>query len=122
MSATNSPKYSHEKIAQAIRESHGLISLAARRLGCSDNTIYKRVKRSAELRELVDQARAEMIDLAEAKLRQAVLDGQPWAIALTLRTIGKVRGYTERQEITGVNGEAMRVVVTWDDKNDNTDD
>lgn len=122
MTAAYRPKYSTELIAQALKDANGLVSLAARKLGCSDVTIYKRLKRSPLLQEVLETKRAELVDLAEAKLRTAILSGEPWAIAMTLKTLGKQRGYTERHELSGPDGEAMRVVVTWDDKNDNADD
>ncbi len=37
----------------------------------------------------------------------AVNKGQPWAVSLVLKTLGKERGYVERGEITGKGGEPI---------------
>jgi hypothetical protein len=67
------------------------------------------------MKQAVEDARGEVVDYAEQKLRLAVLNGEPWAIGMTLKTIGKSRGYVERQEVTGADGGA--VVVKWDAEN-----
>ena len=42
-----------------------------------------------------------MVDIAESALLKNVLAGDNCAIIFTLKTIGKSRGYVERQEIVG---------------------
>jgi hypothetical protein len=44
-----------------------------------------------------EAARGELLDVAEVKLWQAVQRGDAWAIAFALKTLGKQRGYVERQ-------------------------
>ncbi len=105
-------RYTIDEIADALKATNGLVSLAAKRLGCAASTIYKRLQKSPTLREVQRQARAELVDLAEAKLRQAILDGQPWAIGLVLKTLGKERGYTERQELALAGGD-VEVELVW---------
>jgi hypothetical protein len=56
-----------------------------------------------EVAEAVADAREELIDIAELRLRKAVQDGEAWAIALTLKTIGKGRGYVERHEVQNLS-------------------
>ena len=58
----------------------------------------------------------ELNDIAELLLRQAVNDGNLWAIKYQLSTKGKSRGYVERSEITGKDGDTIRVTVK--DKDD----
>jgi len=38
-------------------------------------------------------------------------------VTLTLKSLGKNRGYVERQEVTGADGGA--IVVEWDDSENN---
>lgn len=52
-----------------------------------------------ELVSLLATQREVRIDNAEHQLDQATDRGEPWAIALTLRTLGKGRGYVEKQEM-----------------------
>lgn len=108
-----SREYATGAIVEALRDADGLISLAAKRLGCSANTIYRRAERVPSVRQVIDEARAELVDNAEAALRKAVDNGAPWAVALVLRTLGKDRGYCERQEVAtmGVTAEVVTRVV-----------
>jgi len=99
----------------AIKKNGGAVYLAARELGCAPNTIYNRMEKVPAMKQAVEDARGEVVDYAEQKLRLAVLNGEPWAIGMTLKTIGKSRGYVERQEVTGADGGA--VLVKWDDEN-----
>ena len=102
-SATALPKKSNEKfskakIIEALRHSRGMIAIAARVLGCGRQCIYDAIKRHPEINEVVAGERDLMIDTAELKLAEAITKGQPWAIAMSLKTIGRNRGYVERQE------------------------
>ena len=104
-----------KRMLDAIKKNGGAVYLAARELGCAPNTIYNRMEKVPAMKQAVEDARGEVVDYAEQKLRLAVLNGEPWAIGMTLKTIGKSRGYVERQEVTGADGGA--VLVKWDDEN-----
>jgi len=96
--------YSNERIIGALKETNGMVYLAARRLGCAPATIYNRAKRVTSVQAAIDDNRGEVIDAAELKLKAAIINGEPWAIAFALKTIGRHRGYVERQEVTGADG------------------
>jgi hypothetical protein len=48
--------------------------------------------------------------MAEAKLMQAVDKGEQWAITMILRTLGRERGYVERQEVSNVTTVRLQIV------------
>lgn len=104
-------KYTNEQITQALETYNGLVYLAARFLHCSPNTIYNRAKRVAKIQEVINNSRGVLVDHAELALRNAVLSGQPWAVSLVLKTLGKDRGYVERQEIAGVPDQPLGISV-----------
>lgn len=104
-----SQKFKIEDVVLALQESKGLVYVAARRLGCSANTIYNYAKKHPVIQETIDQERGLMVDTAELALWRAIQDGEGWAIALVLKTLGKQRGYVERQELTGADGGALTV-------------
>ena len=110
--------YSTDKIIEALRSTNGLVSLAAKRLGCAPQTIYTRRDKVHAVAQVIDDCRDELVDLGELALRKAVLAGEPWAVSLVLKTLGKERGYVERQEVTGKEGGPVRLV--WDDNTDVT--
>ena len=106
-------KFTNAQIIDGLNSVNGMVYLAARKIGCNPATIYNRMKSNAAIRDACDNARGELIDISEQKLRAAVMNGEPWAVALVLKTLGKSRGYVERQEVTGAAGGA--VVVKWDE-------
>lgn len=112
------PKYSSDEIMQALRETNGLISLAARRLGCANQTIYNRAKKVQAVQQVINESRDELVDIAELALRSAVTGKEAWAVCLVLKTLGKERGYVERQELTGADGKELKIKVTVKHAND----
>jgi hypothetical protein len=105
---TRKPKYTTEQIVAALKDSKGAVYVAAERLGCDPDTIYRRVRRSKLVARVLETERGKVIDSAELKLYTAVLNGEPWAIAMVLKTIGKDRGYYERTEHSGREDEPVR--------------
>ena len=106
-------KYTAAQIIEALREKHGNLSAASRYLGCSRDTVRRYINTYPTVKAVADEERETLIDFAENQLFQQVKDGNITAIIFTLKTIGKSRGYVERQEVTGADGGA--VVVKWDE-------
>lgn len=103
-----------KQIIKAIEQSRGLMAVAARRLGCSRQTLYSRRDKSPAIRQAIEDARDLTTDLAENALYQAIQEGEAWAVCFYLKTIGRERGYTERQQIEHsgeVSVPALTVVV-----------
>jgi hypothetical protein len=92
------PRRTDAQIIEAIRNSRGLIAVAARKLGVSRRTVYNRMEKSEDIREALDEARDFVLDVGQAKLYQAVENGESWAIQYLLTTLGKSRGFTTKTE------------------------
>jgi hypothetical protein len=92
-------KYTVSQIVDAIRASSGLITVAARHLGCAPDTIRNYAKRHPTVRQVLKEEREQVTDIAELALINAIQSGEAWAICFYLKTQGKDRGYVERQEI-----------------------
>lgn len=92
-------KFLVSQVAEALQKSHGLQKLAAEELHCSRRTIANYVKEHPTVAEAYDEAREVVLDVAESKLYKAINDGKEWAIKFYLSTVGKSRGYTQKQEI-----------------------
>jgi len=105
--------YSKKSIIEALHRTHGMIFLAAKEIGCAPVTIYRHAAKDKKIQDIIDSYRGQLIDKAELKLEQAVLNGEPWALNLALKTIGKQRGYVERQEVTGADGAPQKVEVEY---------
>lgn len=106
--AGRKPKCTPEQVAQALIECRGLLFLTAKRLGVSHQTVSNMMKRHPSVAAAAVQQRGEFVDEAEGMLWKAVRNGESWAISFTLKCLGKVRGYTERTEITGADGGPVR--------------
>lgn len=88
--------FSDRQILDALRKSRGLVFVAARRIGCSPDTIYIRSKKSAKVAAEMARQRGLLIDLAESKLIRAVKAGEQWAVNTVLNNLAKDRGYGQQ--------------------------
>lgn len=104
-----------EQVEEALRKTKGMISLAAEQLQVERTVIYRAMDKHPYLKELVDSYRDTLVDIAELKLREAILNREPWAVALTLKTLGKRRGYSETSEDGKPNKTVIEIVHTKPD-------
>lgn len=107
-------RYTIQQVGEALRARRGMVTATARYLGCTSKCIYDYLKRSAELRALLEECREYCLDRAELGLFAAVDRGEPWAICFLLKCKAKSRGYVERQEVTGAAGGPVEVALTVD--------
>ena len=106
-------KFTQAQVIAALRETKGMVYLAAKRLGCEAQTIYNYRDRYPAVRAEMEQQDGEVDDAAEMKLYQAIIAGEPWAVQFRLRTKGKGRGYVERvqQDISATIDGETRVII-----------
>ena len=98
-----------QKIIQAIKESQGLLTVAAQKSGYNYVTVWKYTRDFPSVRQAVEEAKERMIDFAESKLYQNIKDGDNTAIIFYLKTQAKHRGFIERQELTGMEGHPIKM-------------
>lgn len=106
------------EIINTIRETHGFISVAARKLGCSTRMIQYRAERSDALRDAIQEVQEDRLDLAENKLMVAIGKGEPWAIKFFLAYKGRSRGYKETQSIEAKPSQEQEATRISDEKLD----
>lgn len=97
-------QYTAEQVAQAIKKSRGILTGAAQALGCSRQTVDNYIKKYKTVKDAYHEARETTIDFVETKLLKNIDSGDTTAMIFFLKTIGRNRGYVERQEITGKDG------------------
>ena len=102
-----------EKIIRALGETKGLLTLAARNAGVSYRTVNRYANEFPSVREAVEEAKESLLDFAENKLYDKMAAGDMTAIIFYLKTQGKARGYTERQEHTGEGGQPIEVRIDY---------
>jgi len=92
--------------------------MAARLLNCTRNTVYRYIENYATVKAAYEEQRETLIDFTEDQLFKQVKAGNITAIIFTLKTIGKHRGYVERQEVTGKDGGAVTFRVVYEEDDD----
>ena len=103
--------FSKEQVLEAIKGSMGIMSKIAHALGgCQWHTAQRYVNRWAETRAAYADESERALDLSESQLLKAVQAGDGPMIRFHLATKGKQRGFTERYEVTGAEGGAVRVI------------
>jgi hypothetical protein len=100
-------RYTAAEVAAALVSTKGLLYLAAKRLKCDPETIKNYCKRYPSVQAVREAQRGQMVDFAEQKLFDSIKNGEAWGITLCLKTLGKDRGYVERQEHTGSEGAPL---------------
>lgn len=97
------------QIEVVLRAKAGNITEAAAALDITCQGLHKRIKSSAVLQHVLQDARAELVDTAESELFKAVKAGNMTAIIWTLKAspAAKERGWGERHEMTGAGGGAL---------------
>ena len=85
-------KFSQQQVIDALRETKGMIYLAAKRLGCDAKTIYNYRDRYPAVRAEMEQQDGEVDDAAEMKLYQAIIAGEPWAVLVAANGVGVKSG------------------------------
>ena len=98
------------------------ISATCQALGISRMTFYRWMKDHEEVAQAIDDAREQLVDNVETKLISLINDGNAQAIMFFLKTRGKKRGYVERTEITGGDGERLFSVEIIDGSTENTNE
>ena len=105
-------QYAPETVIDAIQRGHTAVG-AARLLGCSTTTVRNYAAKYKTVANALKAQRRDLVDLAEMSLRAAIIRGEGWAVSLALKTLGKDDGYTERNEVTGADGNPFRVTVEY---------
>ncbi len=102
--------FSKEQVLEATKGCFGIVSTVAKRLdGCAWGTARKYIDRWAETRAAYADESERALDLSESQLLKAVQAGDGPMIRFHLATKGKQRGYTERHEVAGVEGQPVEV-------------
>lgn len=121
-------KLAIDELTAQLEKDKGNVSATARRFGVTRSTVYNRINESPALQRALVDARESMLDNAESVLYKKVLEGSTPELLFFLKTQGRNRGYVERQEITGKDGQPLLakgyVTATpddWDENKDSTD-
>lgn len=106
-----------KQITHALRAKSGNVTEAAQGLGITRYGLQKRIARSDELRQLVQDEREAIVDMAESAIRGKIREGDTASIIYTLKTQGGARGWSEQYQLKH-SGETVLRIVYGDDGTD----
>jgi hypothetical protein len=101
------PKLNVSDTEAAIEKYSGNLTAVAKYFGVARMTVYRKIAKHASLQEALETARETMLDNVESTLYKQALEGNTTSMIFFLKTQGKSRGYVERQEHTGEDGEPL---------------
>lgn len=110
-------RYTAKEVRDAIREANGVVAQAARMLGCAPKTVYNYADRYSTVEEAMRDARVNLAAEAETHLVQMMRDkDNPSQRYKAIKDV--LRNYhpddwtdsKEAREVSGANGEAVKVV------------
>jgi len=104
-------RFTAEQVIKALRKKRGFLAAVAKELGCTRQTVYNYVNRYPTIAQALEEIREERHDWVEGKLLKQIENDNMTAIIFYLKTQAKHRGYVERQEVTGADGDAVVVRV-----------
>ena len=110
---TRKAEFTPEQIADALMKSGGLVSYAAEILGCTRSTVYNYINDNDVCKEAKVDAKEKKHDFVEGKLMELIKGGNVTAVIFYCKTQLKERGYVERQEITGADGNVIDMEVKF---------
>lgn len=112
----NKDRYTPEKIANALRKNAGFITFTASALGCTRKTIYNYIEKYPELKEVIEDIRESMDDIAEAALIKNIKEGSTQEIIYYHKRRLPHRGYGDSTNIDITsNNEPIKININLGD-------
>lgn len=97
-------------LIDALEKSLGIVTTACRQVGIARSTHYQWMVDDEQYKASVDSIADIALDFAESKLHKSIENGSDTACIFYLKTKGKKRGYIERNEITGADGNPIIIM------------
>lgn len=99
-------KLTKKAFLDVYEKTFGNITQSCKLVGIVRQTYYNWEKNDAEFKQqLINiEPKERFLDFLENKLVDKINDGDTTSLIFALKTKAKIRGYVERQEITGAEG------------------
>ena len=102
---------SRDSVIVELTRHRGKLARTARALGIQYGVLHRMVSDDETLQDIITSVREDLVDTAEETITKAVAAGSERASIFILSTLGRNRGYAERVEVTGKNGEDIQVTL-----------
>jgi hypothetical protein len=90
-----SGKVTTDEIIEALVAENGMLTLAAKRLKISYNTLKKYIGKNPKVQEAISGVEEYMLDTVQKKLYAMIEEGNSGAVYFYLKCKGKSRGFIE---------------------------
>lgn len=107
----NSKENLKPKFLKVFADNLGIISPSCKTIGIDRKTYYTWREKDKDFDEACKEIEETQGDMVENKLLNRIVDGDTIATIFYCKTKLKNRGYVERQELTGKDGEQLRQTV-----------
>lgn len=104
-------QYTAAQFIAAIPGTGGIISAIAENVGCTWDTAKKYIFEYSTIKQAYDNECERVTDLAESVLIKSIKSGDSADAKWWLTRKGKGRGFVERQELTGADGESIPIAI-----------
>lgn len=118
----NKTEHNKKAVLEALEKSLGVVTTACKIAGVGRTQFYQWIKDDNEFRKQVDDVANITLDFAESQLHKQIKDGSVPATIFYLKTKGKNRGYIERQEFSGIDGQKLFEIKILDTDSEDTDE
>ena len=96
-----------ERMLEELNKTSGIVSSACKAAGISRMTFYRWYNEDQDFKEKVDDVKELQKDFCEALILKKMKDGDTTMLIFYAKTQMKDRGYTERRELVGKDGESL---------------
>lgn len=107
-----------KQLIGALEKSLGVVTTACKSVGIARSTFYDWYNGDKGFKKQVDSIENMAMDFVESKLYSLIQNNNPAAIIFYAKTKMKNRGYVERTEHTGKDGETLFNNMTEEYKQD----
>ena len=110
-----------EQMIEAIEKSQGFVSKAAELLGVGRTSFYTYLKKYSTAQQALKDVREKRHDFVELQLLNNIKKGKETSIIFYLKTQCKNRGYIERVEHSGPDGQPIETIEVVKDYGNDTE-
>ena len=96
-----------ERMLEELNKTSGIVSSACKAAGISRMTFYRWYNEDPDFKEKVDDVKELQKDFCEALILKKMKDGDTTMLIFYAKTQMKDKGYTERRELVGKDGESL---------------
>lgn len=119
-------KYTAAEVAEAVRQTNGVVTRAAEELGCDRSTVYNYADRYVTVREALQTARSGIYAEAQhylvAMMRDREHKDHRWAVEQVLKhygdTVSDGLDFSDRKRLEHTEAEPVEFVVTYESAED----